>query len=161
MDRITRPLTIDTSPEAIWNPYPPYAISYKSMTVDVGQAIKGERKLDPRHYNAFDLIPRIVTILLTKANNKPMSSMIGDSTNKAIINFICKYGYATTPYNQNDVHGAITTYLPEVTAEMAHLNNCKGVYQVIPVTVFLMTLCDACFMFQTDKSAKMMVETLQ
>jgi hypothetical protein len=51
------------------------------MTVDVGQAIKGERKLDPWHYNAFDLIPRIVNILFAKANNKPMSSMIGDSTN--------------------------------------------------------------------------------
>ncbi len=90
-----------------------------------------------------------------------MSSMIGDSTNKAIINFICKYRYAKKPYNQNAVHGATTTYLPEVTSEMTHLNNCKGVYQVIPVTVFLMTLYDACFMFQMDKSVNMMVKTLQ
>ncbi len=118
LDRITRPLTIDTLPEAIRNPYPPYTISYKSMTVDVGQAIKRERKLDPWHYNAFDLIPRIVTILFAKANNKPMSSMIADSTNKAIINFICRYRYATKPYNQNAVHGAITTYLPEVRSEV-------------------------------------------
>jgi hypothetical protein len=110
------------------------------MTVDVGQAVKGERKLDPRHYNVFDLIPRIVTILFAKANNKPMSSMIGDSINKAIINFICRYGYATKPFNQNAVYGAVTTYLPEVTSEMTYLNNCKGVYQVIPVAVFLMTL---------------------
>ncbi len=90
-----------------------------------------------------------------------MSSMIGDSTNKAIINFICRYGYATKPYNQNAVHGAITTCLPEVTSNMIHLNNCKGVYQVIPVTVFLMTLYNACFMFQTGKSVNMMIETLQ
>jgi hypothetical protein len=164
LDRITRPQILDTSPEiqaAILNPYPPYAISYKSMTVDVGQVVKGERKLDPRHYNAFDLVPWIVTILFAKANNKPMSSMIGNSTNKAIINFICRFGYATKSYNQNAVHGAIRTYLPEVTFKMTHLNNCKGVYQVIPVTVFLMTLYDACFMFQTDKSVNMMMETLQ
>jgi hypothetical protein len=120
-----------------------------------------EKKLDPQHYNAFDVIPWIVTILFAKANNKTMSSMIGDSTNKAIINFICRYGYATKPYNQNAVHVAITTYLPEVTSGMTHLNNCKGVYQVIPVTVFLMTLYDACFMFQTDKSVNMIIETLQ
>ncbi len=90
-----------------------------------------------------------------------MSSMIGDSTSKAIINFICRYGYATKPFNQNAVHGAVATYLPEVTSEMTYLNNCKGVYQVIPVAVFLMTLCDACFMFQMDKSVNMMIETLQ
>ncbi len=140
LDRLTAPKTIDKSPKAIRNPYPPYAISYKSMTVDVGQAVKGERKLDPWHYNTFDLIPQIVTILFAKANNKPMPSMIGDSTNQAISNFICRYGYATKPFNQNAVHGAITTYLPDVTSEMTYLNNCKGVYQVILVAVFLMTL---------------------
>jgi hypothetical protein len=147
LDRLTTPQKIGTSPKAIRNPYSPYAISYKSMTIDVGQAVKGERQLDPwhYHYNAFDLIPWIVTILFAKANNKPMSSMIGDSTNKAVINFICRYRYATKPFNQNAVHGAITTYLFEVTSEMTHLNNCKGVYQVIPVTVFLMTLYNGCF----------------
>jgi hypothetical protein len=160
LDRLTE-YKEDTSPEAIRNPYPPYAISFKSMTLDVGTVIKGERRLDPRHYNAYDLIPRIVTILLAKATNKPMSSMIGDSTNTAIINFICRYGYATKPLNQNAVHGAVTTYLPELTSEMAYLNCCKGVYQVIPVAVFLMTLYDACFMFQTDKSVNMMINTLQ
>jgi hypothetical protein len=161
LDRLTQPKTKDTSPEAIRNPYPPYTISYKSMTVDVGQAVKGERKLDPWHYNAFDLIPQIVTVLFAKANNKPMSSMIGDSTNKAIINFICRYGYATKPFNQNAVHGAVTAYLPEVTSKMTYLNNCKGVYQVIQVAVFLIKLYDACFMFQTDKSVNMMIKTLQ
>ena len=147
--------------EAMRNPYPPYAISLKSMTLDVGTVTKGERKLDPRHYNAYDLIPRIVTILYAKATNKPMSSMIGDSTNTAIINFICRYGYATKTFNQNAVHGAVTTYLPELTSEIAYLNGCKGVYQVIPVAVFLMTLYNACFMFQTDKSVNMMIDTLQ
>ena len=87
--------------------------------------------------------------------------MIRDSTNTAIINFICRYGYATKPLNQNAIHGAVTTYLPELTSEIAYLNGCKGVYQVIPVAVFLMTLYNACFMFQTDKSVNMMIDTLQ
>ncbi len=155
---------LDTSPEiqaAIVDPYPPYAVSYKSMTVDVGEVVKGYRKLDLCHYNNFDLIPQIVTILLAKAKNKLMSSMIGDSTNKAIINFICSYGYATKSYNQNALHVAIRTYLPEVTAEKSYLNTCKGLYQVILVMVFLMTLYDACFMFQMDNSVTMMIETLQ
>ena len=41
------------------------------------------------------------------------------------------------------------------------LGSSKGLYQVIPVTVFLMTLCNACFMFQMDNSINMMIETLQ
>ncbi len=61
----------------------------------------------------------------------------------------------------NAVHGAVTTYLPELTTEIAYLNGCKGVHQIIPVAVFLMTLYNACFMFQTDKSVNMMIDTLQ
>jgi hypothetical protein len=48
LDRITAPKTTDV---IIRNPYPPYAISYKSMTVDVGIVVKGERKLDPKPFS--------------------------------------------------------------------------------------------------------------
>ena len=52
------------------NSYPPYAISYKSMSIDVGEVVKSRRKVDPRHYNAFDLLPRIITILHAKRNQR-------------------------------------------------------------------------------------------
>ena len=37
--------------------YPHYDISYKSMSIDVGEVEKSRQKVDPRHYNAFDLLP--------------------------------------------------------------------------------------------------------
>jgi hypothetical protein len=57
------------------NPYPPYAISYKSMSIDVGEVIIVRRKVDPRHYNAFDLMPRIIMILNAKDKNELTFSM--------------------------------------------------------------------------------------
>jgi len=54
-------LDIATSPgfeSAVVNSDPPYAISYKSLSTDVGEVIKSRRKVDPRHYNAFDLLPQ-------------------------------------------------------------------------------------------------------
>ncbi len=50
-------------------------------------------------------------------------------------------------------------YLPEVTGE--YLNACTGEYQVIPVSVFLMTLYNACFMFQEDKTDNMLIKALE
>ncbi len=50
-------------------------------------------------------------------------------------------------------------YLPEVTGE--YLNACTGKYQVIPVSVFLMTLYNACFMFQEDKTDNMLIKALE
>ncbi len=50
-------------------------------------------------------------------------------------------------------------YLPEVKAE--YLNTCKGTYQVIPVAVFIMTLYNACFMFQKDKMDNLLIKALE
>jgi hypothetical protein len=76
-----------------------------------------------------------------------------------MINCICRYIYATKAYNQNTLHSAVKKYLPEVTGE--YLNACAGKYQVIPVSVFLMTLYNACFMFQKDKTDNMLIRVLE
>jgi hypothetical protein len=54
---------------------------------------------------------------------------------------------------------AVEMYLPEVTGE--YLNACAGKYQVTPVSVFLMTLYNACFMFQKDNSDNMLIKALE
>jgi hypothetical protein len=146
---------------AVVNPYPPYGISYKSMSIDVGEVIKSRRKVDPRHYNAFDLLPRIITILHAKETNELISKTAEKQSNTAMINFVCRYGYGTREYNQNSLHTAALTYLPDIYTDNSYLNNCKGIYQVIPVAVFLMTCYNACFMFQIDKTENMMIETLE
>jgi hypothetical protein len=76
-----------------------------------------------------------------------------------MINFICRYAFLTRAYNQNSTHPAVAEYLPEVKAE--YLNTCKGTYQVIPVAVFIMTLYNACFMFQKDKMDNLLIKGLE
>ena len=38
---------------------------------------------------------------------------------------------------------------------------CKGIYQVIHVAVFIMTLYNACFMFQKDNTDNLMIKALE
>jgi hypothetical protein len=146
------------SPEfesAVVNSYPPYGISYKSMSIDVGDIIKSRRKVDPRH-----LLPRILMILHTKETNELISKTAQKQSNTAMVNFVCRYGYGTREYNQNSLHTAALTYLPDIYTDNSYLNNCKGIYQVMPVAVFLMTCYNAGFMFQIDKTDNLMIETL-
>jgi len=96
------------------NSYPPFGISYKSMSIDVGDVIKSRRKVDPRHYNAFDLLPRIITILHAKETNELISKTAQKQSNTAMINFVCRYGYGTREYNQNSLHAAALRYLPDI-----------------------------------------------
>jgi hypothetical protein len=87
--------------------------------------------------------------------------MAWNSTNQDMINFICRYGYGTRSYNQKSLHITIMAYIPELTMENGDLNACKGINQVIPMTVYLMTLYNACFMFQQDKTVHLMIEILE
>jgi hypothetical protein len=141
------------------NTSPPYGIIYKSMTVTVGKIEKGCRQVDQRHLNGYDMIPIIVTILHAKTKNDIIPNVVSDDLNHRMINYICGYIYATKLHNQNTLHPAVKMCLPEVTGE--YLNACTGKYQVIPVSVFLMRLYNACFMFQEDKTDNMLIKALE
>jgi hypothetical protein len=129
------------------------------MTSDVGGIKKGVRKVDPPFYNGYLMIPSIITMLHAKIKKKIPSKIVSDPTNKKMINFTCRYAFLTRAYNQNSTHTAVAEYLPEVKAE--YLNTCKGTYQVIPVAVFIMTLYNACFMFQKDKMDNLLIKDLE
>jgi hypothetical protein len=141
------------------NTSPPYGVFYESMTVTVGKIEKGRRWVDQRHLNGYDMIPIIVTILHAKKKNDIIPNVVSDDLNHQMKYYICRYIYATKLHNQNTLHPAVEMYLPEVTGE--YLNACTGKYQVIPVSVFLMTLYNACFMFQQDKTDNMLIEALE
>jgi hypothetical protein len=141
------------------NTSPPYGIFYESMTVTVGKIEKGCRQVDQRHLNGYDMIPIIVTILHAKKKNDIIPNVISDDLNHRMINYICRYIYATKAHNQSTLHPAVKTYLPEVKGE--YLNACTDKYQVIPASVFLMTLYNACFMFQEDKTDNMLIKALE
>jgi hypothetical protein len=110
------------------------------------------------HLNGLDMIPIIFTILHAKKKNDIITNVVSYDLNHRMINYICRYIYDTKSHNQNTLHPAVEIYLPEVTGE--YLNTCTGKYQVIPVSVFLMTLYNACFMFQQDKTDNMVIKAL-
>ncbi len=129
------------------------------MTVTVGKIEKGCIQVDQRHLNGYKMIPIIVTILHAKKKNVIIPNIVSDDMNHRMINYICRYIYAAKLHNQNTLHPAVEMYLPDVTGE--YLNACTGKYQVIPVSLFLMTLYNACFMFQEDKTDNMLMKALE
>ena len=56
------------------------------------------------------------------------------------------------------LHGAFSNYI-EMT-EVSYINECTGVFQIIPLTIFLVTLYNACWMFQRKKESNMLIFAL-
>ncbi len=57
--------------------FPPYGITYDSLTYDVGRIDRQERKIDVCHYNAYLLVPRLVYHLSTKLKKDAIHNRIG------------------------------------------------------------------------------------
>jgi hypothetical protein len=55
------------------------------------------------------------------------------------------------------IHGAYSKYV-EMTAQ--YVNGCTGKVQIIPVTMFLFMLYNACFMYQSDKKSNLLITAL-
>jgi hypothetical protein len=60
-----------------------------------------------------------------------------------------------TPYLK--IYGAYSTYI-DMTA--TYINGCTGEEQIIPVTMFLVMLYNACFMYQSDKISNLLITVL-
>ncbi len=71
------------------NEYPPYAFQWEGMTSDVGGIKKGVRKVDPRFYNGYLMLPSVNMILHAKIKKEIPSKIVSDPTNKKMINFTC------------------------------------------------------------------------
>ena len=138
---------------------PPYGIYFDSMTISIGKIENGVRHVDQRHLNAYYIIPIIVTILHAKKKNEPVSSVVKDESNVAMINYLCRYIYGMKGYNNNTLHPAVEDYLPEIK-KGTFLNDLTEKYQILPVTVFLMTMYNACFMFQKDKTDNDLIKAM-
>jgi hypothetical protein len=63
-------------------------------------------------------------------------------------------------YNNNTLHPAEEFYLPtDVKAQF--LNDCVEKYQVLPVTVLLITLYNSCFMLKEKKDDNDLIKALE
>ena len=148
---------IDSTKETIM--MPPYGITYDSVTTDVGPIeTAGMRKFDARHYNGYLLITGLIYHMSLKIKNIRINKLYGNAPEVGMINFIARYGPNTLLKPYVKIHGAFSNYV-EMT-EVTYINECTGELQIIPVTMFVVMLYNACFMFQCDKGTNMLITAL-
>ncbi len=76
-----------------------------------------------------------------------------------LIQFLCRFGYATRKGQTMMLHVAYTHYCHGIN-EKKFLQGCLGYYRIIPVTLFLTTLFDACMSYQEDKTTNLLISAL-
>jgi hypothetical protein len=114
--------------------------------------------IDVRHYNAYLLVPRMVCHLSTKLKNDAIYNHIGQAKKVKLIAFLTRCGYATraTPFCK--LHGAYGKYTN--IQNVNYINNCNNWNRIIPVTVFLVMLFNACFMYQPKADTNLLIAAL-
>ena len=139
---------------------PPYGITYESVTTDIGTLANrnGPRKVDARMYNGYLIIPGLVYHLLSKMKNVSVNTLLGNEFEVKVINFIARYGNYTRKNPHVTIHGAYSRYI-EMT-DPRYVNACTGESQVIPVTLFLVVLYNACVMFQENNNTNLLISAL-
>jgi hypothetical protein len=137
---------------------PPYAITFQHSTSDVGPVTTyNGRKIDARHYNGYLIIPGIVYHIAAKITNSIVTDRYGNLFEVGVINFVARFGNYMRKAPYLKIHGAYSKYV-EMTAQ--YINGCTGNTQIIPVTIFLVMLYNACFMYQKDKKSNMLITAL-
>jgi len=164
-DKAIKAYLEETSPPSKAQPkmkptkFPPYGIHFESLTSDVGPVEKGGiRCIDVRHYNAYLIIPQIVYHLSSKLLNEPLHNRLGKAPELQMIKFLTRYGYATRANPYLKIHGAYIKYTDIKKA--AYINACDGWNRIIPVTLFLVTLFNASFMYHENCQDNLLIMAL-
>ncbi len=96
--------------------------------------------------------------LSSKTKSIRVNELYGSAFEVNVINFIARYGNYTRKAPYLKIHGAYSQYI-EMT-DPTWINGCTGEYRIIPVTMFLVVLYNACLMFQKDKETNMLITAL-
>ncbi len=76
-----------------------------------------------------------------------------------LINFITRFGYGTRRGPHVTLHGAYSQYTS--LNQTKHIQGCfDNVNRIIPVTIFIVMLYNACFTYQEDKSYNLLLSAL-
>jgi hypothetical protein len=138
---------------------PPYSICWESLTSDVGPMEAKGRKIDVRHVNGYLIIPGIVYLLSTKLQKVVLNDRLGEEQEMNLINFIVRFGYVTQREPHVKLHGAYSQYT--TLNQTAYIQGCfDNVNRIIPVTIFIVMLYNACFPYQEDKSTNLLISAL-
>jgi hypothetical protein len=138
--------------------FPPYGIRLENLTSDVGPVQKGERFIDVRHYNAYLIIPQMIYHLSSKLMNEPLHNRVGQEREIQMIKFLTRYGYATRANPYLKLHGAYSKYTD--IKRGSYINSCDGWNRIVPVTLFLVTLFNASFMYHDNCEDNLLIMAL-
>jgi hypothetical protein len=130
-----------------------------SLTSDVGPIKKKKWLINVRLMNAFLIVLRIVYNLSTKLQKGVLHDPLGQNQEMNLINFTTRFGHATQRGPYLTIHGAYTQY---TTLNLTkYIQGCAdNVNQIIPVTLLLVMLYNACFTYQDDKSEILLILAL-
>jgi hypothetical protein len=103
-------------------------------------------------------VPRLVYHLSTKLKNDAIHNRIGQPEDAKLIKLLTRYGYATRAAPFWKLHGAYGKYTN--MQNVNYINNCGDWNRIIPVTVFLVMIFNACFMYQPKADTNLLITAL-
>ena len=114
-----------------------------------------------RHVNGYLIIPGIVYLLSTKKQKAVLNDQLGEDQEMRLINYITRFGYGTQRGPHVTLHGAYSRYTTLNETKSKYIQGCfDNVNRIIPVTIFMMMIYNACFTYQEDKSNNLLISTL-
>ncbi len=140
---------------------PPYGLTFASFTDDVGVLDKKTKTsmIYAGHMNGYLIILRIVYHLSTKLQKGVMHDHLGQDTEVKFIEFLTQFGYATRKSPTVQLHAAHTHFCSDVN-RTKYIQGCDRINCITPVTLFLVSLYDARFTFQHDKTTNLPISVL-
>ena len=136
---------------------PPYRITFQRITFDVLPINKGMQNVDVRLMNAYQIIPGLVYTLYSKLNGHVLKDIMNDDEVVNIINYIARYCYAARSSPYVTMHGACEDYK---IAMKSYLSSCEGQFEILPVTVLLVSMYNACYTYQDISDTRETLLTL-
>jgi hypothetical protein len=153
-------LTSKTKDSAEMTCSPPHRITFRSITKNVLPITKGTQNVDVRQMNAYQIIPGLVYTLHSKLSGHVLKEILNNDDVIKIINYITRYCYATRSSPYVTMHGACQDYGIPIKQ---YLSSCEGEFEILPVTVLLVSMYNACYTFQptTDKRENLLTLALE
>ncbi len=112
-----------------------------------------------RHVNGYLIIPGIVYLLSTKLHKCILNDRLGEDQEMNLIDFITRFGYGMQRIPHATLHGAYSQYTS--LNQTKYIQGCfDNVNRIVPDTIFIVILHNACFTYQEDKSYNLLISAL-
>ena len=138
---------------------PPFGIHFDHLTNNSIYATSNKKfsAINSSNVNAYFITPLLVHCLVDKLNpNKLHGSKPDLKVN--IIHYLTRFEFGTKAPNLH-IHPALNHYCSQAN-NAEYIQDLSDIYKVIPVTAFLVSLYNASFMFNDDKSENFLISAL-